>query len=316
MVVAAAFVHLALLTRKQSVDFSDIDTEGDISTESDLVKDVLMASTTSTKKRERVRKVPRSFTLPQSAAETMVNLTKRVFSNDPKPIYQNSNCMESRPGMTICLPTYFIVGVAKTGTSSLGQYMNFDKRFLERIDKETWHTHVPFGQDFYATGPDAENAKRRQYEWYLKSFEFKGDFKCKDDTGCTFQQRPDVSTYINKLHFIYEKLNKTVPDHVSKLFRAEGKPKQGVGDKKSVFMTGDAVPDLHFYADVPQRMHEDFPEAKIILLTRDNVDRAISSFRFNYLGMEGAATEAKSADLQVRGRMSNRHFNVIRTSIN
>lgn len=241
------------------------------------------------------------FSLSDNAVGKMINLTAFSHSTTeriPQPIHENSNCIQIKAGLVICHPTYFIIGVAKAGTSSLGQYMNLEKHFLERIDKETWHTHVPFAQEYHVSGTDAPMKIRHKYDTYLRSYRFKGIFNCTEEKGCTHQNL-DQRTFVNRLAAVYLKHNITVPQHVLSLQRADASPKYGVGRNKSIFMTGDAVPDLHYYADVPKSIQAHYPEAKIILGVRDNLDRAISTFRFCYLGMEGEPSNSKAEDLRV-----------------
>jgi hypothetical protein len=64
-------------------------------------------------------------------------------------------------------------------------------------------------------------------------------------------------------------------------------PLRGVGRSGRTFLTGEATPDYLFHPDSPQRVQADLPRVKCIVLLRDPVDRAHSSYHFSRrAGME------------------------------
>jgi len=93
----------------------------------------------------------------------------------------------------ICLPTVFISGVAKSGTSSLYSYLVEDPRFAEGASKEVWHTFVPFADEFNRNF--TSERRRQRMERYVKYFSFKGKVAC----GASVSDRPGVPAAYDRL---------------------------------------------------------------------------------------------------------------------
>lgn len=233
------------------------------------------------------KNVTRPFSVVRGDDDTSYrDLMERAFKNHKKHARitdkEHSNCfVVNNPKIkTICLPIYFIIGVSKSGTSSLHYYLTEDRRFVARESKETWHTHVPFA------GPNISGSLQR----YLSSFRYRGAFSCPDNKGkalkaCTYTPSPTEQSATSQIIAVHKRENISVPDSITRL-AALSRHKKGVGVDGSTFLTADATPDYHFYADVPQGLHELFPRAKVVLLVRDELQRAVSTFRFAGLGMQ------------------------------
>lgn len=235
--------------------------------------------------------LPRSFSPSHYAcSNASIQSYHRILAAAKLPVIPSThscNCfllLHSKPSESsyICLPTFFVIGVSKSGTSSLYYYLTQDNRFVAAKTKETWHTFVPFADALKSDmGPVQKSRRLRQY---LNNFIYNGDFRLVDDVDMSyfeFNARNSLSTLENLVLRTSTKLNISVPVSAS-LFRNSTNTRVKISgvSSKYLLMTGDGTPEYHFYADIPEQLYEWFPTARILVLGRDPLERAISSHSF------------------------------------
>ena len=221
---------------------------------------------------------------------------------------------------TICLPTFFIIGVSKCGTSSLYYYLMEDERFVTALAKELWHTHIPYANHVFEKYI-VQKVRDFKYGMYLNTFNIDGQFgedkQCVDtqmnnstQQTCLFRYN-DHEKYINKVKSMqwpilqaFNRTNRTIPaflltsnvtdvtnykksivlkDRVDDINNKVDNGVDngiGIGIGKRMMMVTDATPDYHFYADIPKGLNQQFPTSKIVLINRHMLHRAISTYRY------------------------------------
>jgi hypothetical protein len=199
----------------------------------------------------------------------------------------NCNCYsiqrKSSSQQILCLPTVFIIGEAKAGTSSLYHYLMQDERFIYNVQKETFHTRVPFAD--YLTDFDDEK-KRRRLERYISNFIAAGIVKCNSSSEpCLFYPENESSGSKELALIIRKRLdrNQSVEDGLIKIHKNTA-PKRSAVLGLPKFMKIDATVDFHVYADVVEGIQSYFPNAKFILVVRDALERAVSSYKYSDMG--------------------------------
>ena len=213
----------------------------------------------------------------------------------------------------LCTPLVFLIGMAKSGSSALYNYLVEDSRFISIKSKEIWHSHVPFA-DHLQVQLNLKDKRRRLLN-YLSYFMLNGDVICNSENNvhCEIKYSlPKIrheyllktnkliqelyfnnsqiipSELVQKLYLLNQSIQ-TIPYSkcVSSIIPVTNGENNAL-DPASVMEVGiqkllytiDATPEYHIYADIPEGIHKLFPNTKIILVVRDVFIRMISSYQY------------------------------------
>ena len=213
--------------------------------------------------------------------------------------------------------------------------------------KESWRLHVPYA-DHFQFDMTPENHDKR-FNSYVSNFAYNGGITCGKHTNpllsetennqqCTLKYIPAVgakslreSLNAETKTGLVQKMSST-PDEFTSLDKSDkdeyyyrtfktkvnnditsnsNSNSNDIKNIRSMLMSIEGTPDYHVNADIPEGLKRYFPHVKIIVTTRNDLSRIVSTYQFFRLfGSKGRA------DLSALIKVLNNHKEVFDKCMN